>query len=314
MATGDLEHEAAQAGARQEDFWVVLERVAALGGDGARLRRPIPFEVVPDDAKDADPPRVPAGPAPREVYQQLRSLLSDVDAVGEPLGSAPGDGPEPEAPLVEDPTGAATSDEAVPDEAVPEEAVPDEAVPDEAVPEEAVESYRGDDVVDVPRVEAAQDQVVAGTTEDDVVDVPREEDAPDEADGGEAEGADTSSSETAERSRPVWLSWQEVPAESDEVGDAQAVGPRAGTSAQASSARASSSDACDDAGYGIGAHAGVIPGTEEFMALLERKNRAFEETGEIDADLDRAADRLAWDRATDDVIAKRKLFRKRKRD
>lgn len=65
--------------------------------------------------------------------------------------------------------------------------------------------------------------------------------------------------------------------------------------------------------YEFGAHAAVIPGTEEFMSSLARKNRAFEHTGEIDTDLDRAADKLGWNRTDDDVVAKRKIFKKKKR-
>ncbi|WP_298209690.1 hypothetical protein [Ferrimicrobium sp.] len=65
--------------------------------------------------------------------------------------------------------------------------------------------------------------------------------------------------------------------------------------------------------YEFGAHATVIPGTEEFMSSLARKNRAFEHTGEIDTDLDRAADKLGWNRSDDDVVAKRKIFKKKKR-
>ncbi|MGC9154304.1 MAG: hypothetical protein ACP5HZ_01515, partial [Ferrimicrobium sp.] len=65
--------------------------------------------------------------------------------------------------------------------------------------------------------------------------------------------------------------------------------------------------------YEFGAHAAVIPGTEEFMSSLARKNRAFEHTGEIDTDLDRAADKLGWNRADDDIVAKRKIFKKKKR-
>lgn len=65
--------------------------------------------------------------------------------------------------------------------------------------------------------------------------------------------------------------------------------------------------------YEFGAHATVIPGTEEFMDSLARKNRAFEHTGEIDTDLDRAADKLGWNRTDDDLIVKRKLFKKKKK-
>lgn len=65
--------------------------------------------------------------------------------------------------------------------------------------------------------------------------------------------------------------------------------------------------------YEFGAHTTVIPGTEEFMNSLARKNRAFEHTGEIDTDLDRAADKLGWNRTDDDLIVKRKLFKKKKK-
>ncbi len=65
--------------------------------------------------------------------------------------------------------------------------------------------------------------------------------------------------------------------------------------------------------YEFGAHTTVIPGTEEFMDSLARKNRAFEHTGEIDTDLDRAADKLGWNRTDDDLIVKRKLFKKKKK-
>ena len=65
--------------------------------------------------------------------------------------------------------------------------------------------------------------------------------------------------------------------------------------------------------YEFGAHTTVIPGTEEFMDSLARKNLAFEHTGEIDTDLDRAADKLGWNRTDDDLIVKRKLFKKKKK-
>lgn len=65
--------------------------------------------------------------------------------------------------------------------------------------------------------------------------------------------------------------------------------------------------------YEFGAHTTVIPGTEEFMNSLARKNRAFEHTGEIDADLDRAADKLGWNRTDDDLVIKRKIFKKKKK-
>ncbi|MCL5972925.1 MAG: hypothetical protein ACYCWN_06065 [Ferrimicrobium sp.] len=64
--------------------------------------------------------------------------------------------------------------------------------------------------------------------------------------------------------------------------------------------------------FEFGTHAAVIPGTEEFMSSLARKNRAFEHTGEIDTDLDRAADKLGWNRSDDDIVVKRKIFKKRK--
>jgi hypothetical protein len=65
--------------------------------------------------------------------------------------------------------------------------------------------------------------------------------------------------------------------------------------------------------YEFGAHTTVIPGTEEFMNSLARKNRAFEHTGEIDTDLDRAADKLGWNRTDDDLVVKRKIFKKKKK-
>lgn len=65
--------------------------------------------------------------------------------------------------------------------------------------------------------------------------------------------------------------------------------------------------------YEFGAHSTVIPGTEEFMDSLARKNRAFEHTGEIDTDLDRAADKLGWNRTDDDLVVKRKIFKKKKK-
>jgi hypothetical protein len=65
--------------------------------------------------------------------------------------------------------------------------------------------------------------------------------------------------------------------------------------------------------YEFGSHATVIPGTEEFMNSLARKNRAFEHTGEIDTDLDRAADKLGWSRTDDDLVVKRKIFKKKKK-
>ncbi len=65
--------------------------------------------------------------------------------------------------------------------------------------------------------------------------------------------------------------------------------------------------------YEFGAHTTVIPGTEEFMSSLARKNRAFEHTGEIDTDLDRAADKLGWNRTDDDLVVKRKIFKKKKK-
>jgi hypothetical protein len=256
MATGDLEHEAARTGARREAFWEVLERVAALGGDGARLRRPVPFEVVAEGAPEADTPRAPKGPVPREVYQQLRSLLSDVDT----LGDATVDGP------VDPPNAEATS------------------VGAERGPEVRERGSRGED----------SRPGVARTLE-------------------EVEEPEGTTEETPAPPRPVWLTWQEVP-EEPEGATAEAVSPDPVGAQQGSAADAAPPSSEAGAGHGIGAHASVIPGTEEFMALLERKNRAFEETGEIDTDLDRAADRLAWDRTSDDVIAKRRVFRKRKRD
>lgn len=261
MATGDLEHDAARTGARPEAFWEVLERVAALGGDGARLRRPIPFEVVPDGAQDADAPRMPQGPVPQEVYQRLRSLLSDVDTLGDALVGGGGEGsePEPSPPEAEGPSAIAPSEE--------EDAQP------------------GD----------ARDPVVTPADEETS-----------ELDGGREQ--------VSAPARPVWLAWQDVPEEPDGAVASDLASADAPVGEQAPADGAATSRQDDGAGHGIGAHSSVIPGTEEFMALLERKNRAFEETGEIDTDLDRAADRLAWDRATDDVIAKRRLFRKRKRD
>lgn len=260
MATGDLEHEAARTGARPEAFWEVLERVAALGGDGARLRRPIPFEVVPEGPQEADAPRVPRGPVPQEVYQRLRSLLSDVDTLGDATVGEGGEGSEPEAlgPEAEGPSVVAASEE---------------------------DAQSGDD----------RDPVVT----------PADEEA-DELDGG--------AEHVSVPARPVWLAWQDVPEEPDGAVASESGSADAPADEHAQADRAVTSRQDDGAGHGIGAHSSVIPGTEEFMALLERKNRAFEETGEIDTDLDRAADRLAWDRATDDVIAKRRLFRKRKRD
>ncbi len=50
----------------------------------------------------------------------------------------------------------------------------------------------------------------------------------------------------------------------------------------------------------------------EFLASLERKNRTFDKTGEIDVDLDRVASKLDWSRGDDDVVVKRRRGRKRK--
>ena len=50
----------------------------------------------------------------------------------------------------------------------------------------------------------------------------------------------------------------------------------------------------------------------EFLASLERKNRTFDKTGEIDVDLDRVAAKLDWSRGDDDVVIKRRRGRKRK--
>jgi len=58
-------------------------------------------------------------------------------------------------------------------------------------------------------------------------------------------------------------------------------------------------------------------GAEEFLDALERKNRAFEITGELDIDLDKAGanyerdEEGVWQRGQDDVVAKRRLFRKK---
>ncbi len=62
---------------------------------------------------------------------------------------------------------------------------------------------------------------------------------------------------------------------------------------------------------------GVREGAEEFLDALERKNRAFEITGELDIDLDKAGahyerdEEGVWQRGQDDVVAKRRLFRKK---
>ncbi|MHB8190526.1 MAG: hypothetical protein ACYDHP_08960 [Ferrimicrobium sp.] len=58
-------------------------------------------------------------------------------------------------------------------------------------------------------------------------------------------------------------------------------------------------------------------GAEQFLDSLERKNRTFERTGEMDMDLDRAAEEYerdserVWRRGQDDIVSKRRIFHRK---
>jgi hypothetical protein len=51
----------------------------------------------------------------------------------------------------------------------------------------------------------------------------------------------------------------------------------------------------------------------EFLEGMRRKNEAFDRTGEIDMDLDKAEKRIEWSREQDDVVVTRKFLRKNRK-
>jgi hypothetical protein len=323
---------------QRASFWSVLQRTAALADPEHPVRLP---ELVETTAES--PTTVPGDQRmvasdfqrPGEVYAHIRGLLADVEGspsrpgreddprdvargwlMGQPIAdtmatpTVPAQTPSSDA-LIEPgsvvPGGMAV---APADSILPQDA---DVPPDIAVPHQATESS----------ATVASDET---TAPDKVV-------ASDEA--GTQPLIETRSTEVwplgMEAMGVAWVSGVGVtPDDEARTSSAQPVErTEASTTAEAGAPLATGAydpngearaDVAQAQGhldpmpprFEFGSHAAIIPGTEEFMNSLARKNRAFEHTGEIDTDLDRAADKLGWDRSDDDLVVKRKIFKKKK--
>jgi len=318
---------------QRASFWSVLQRTAALADPEHPVGLPELVEIAAES-----PTTVPGDQRmvasdfqrPGEVYAHIRGLLADVE--GSPPTPGREDDPKDVARgwLTSHPIADTMATPGfVPAQTPSSDALiePGSAIPGDIVvaPADAISPQDADAPPDIAVPHQATESSETVTSDDTT--------ASDEA--GTQSSIETRSAEVwplgMEATGVAWVSGVGVkPDDQARTSSAQPVGwTEASTTAEAGAPLATGAydpngearaDVAQAQGhldpmpprFEFGSHAATIPGTEEFMNSLARKNRAFEHTGEIDTDLDRAADKLGWDRSDDDLVVKRKIFKKKK--